>query len=236
MRASVVSVRSVLSAFAVVASLGACEPSSSFRPAALPPLVAAAKPKPVAAAARLQLAAGESWIWDVQLQGMSIGRAELVVGDHEVHSRFATSKLASAFATVHADDVTTFDRATAQPTATRDVLDVDGDHDAKDTALAGTNRHSIHTAIGWLRAWATPDAAASTLVVEYLGKPYTLEVARPVPELVDDKHALRIDGVVRGAPKPVALTIWLSADDKHAPLRIAITTDNIHVTAQLIDS
>jgi hypothetical protein len=199
------------------------------------PVVVAAKPKP-GAPRTLLLVAGESWVWDVQLQGMSIGRAELVVGEKVVLSRFATSRLASAFAHVRAEEQTVLDRAAAAPISAHESLDIDGDHDVRDTPLAGTDRHTLHTALGWLRAWATPDAPASTLKIEHLGKTYTLEVARPVPEMIDDRHALRVDAVLRGAPRPVTLTIWLSADDKREPLRIAIASNDIHVTAQLIES
>jgi hypothetical protein len=210
--------------------------SSHLSPRPLPPLVAAtpAKPAPVVAHA-LRLDPGDHWAWDVQLGGVSIGRAELVVGERDVRSRFQTSKLASAFATVRAEDVTVLDRAAAVPVAATEQLDLDGDHDARTTSFTGTARHTVHTALGWLRAWASADAQAATLVVEHLGADYTVEVARPAPERLDDAPALRIDGVVRGAPRPVALTLWLSDDARRAPVRAVIASGDIRVVAQLVD-
>jgi hypothetical protein len=208
--------------------------SPRFTPPQLPPLVTAAPARP-AAPLVLQLAAGEAWAWDVQLGGVSIGRAELVVGDREVHSRFKTSKLASKFAKVRTDDVTVLDRASGRPVSAREQLDVDGDHDDRATSYATSDHHTVHTALGWVRAWASADATPATLAVDHLGVTFTLEVARPVPERLADTAALRIDGVVRGAPRPVTVTMWLSDDARRRPLRVAIAAGNLHVVAQLVD-
>ncbi len=80
-----------------------------------------------------------------------------------------------------------------------------------------------------------PDAAAAALTVEHLDVDYTLVVARPVAERLDDTPALRIDAVVRGAQRSVDVTLWLSDDARRAPLRAVIASGDLHVVAQLVE-
>jgi hypothetical protein len=208
--------------------------TSGIAPTPLPPLVATARPRP-AAVHPLRLDPGDAWVWDVQVGGVSIGRVEAAVDAHEVRSHFATTALASAFARVHASATTELDAMRTRAVSARESLDVDGDRADRDDAVAA-GHHTVHTALGWLRAWVGADATASTLVVDVLGKPYALDVARPVPERLDDAPALRVDGVVRGAAKPIALTLWFSADALRAPLRAVIAYGELRAVVQLLPS
>ena len=42
--------------------------------------------------------------------------------------------------------------------------------------------HTAHTALGWVRAWASRDAKATELTVAILGSPHVLALARPEPD------------------------------------------------------
>ena len=216
-------------------ALPSCEPTLHRQPA-LPALVVVKPPAP-AVAHELLLEPGEQLIWNVEVQGLTIGRAELDVSATEVRSKFATSHLASAFAKVHDDALTILDRAAGRPRSARESYDLDGDRESADVAFAGNNRHTIHTALGWVRAWAKLDAVASTLEIQHVHRIVRLDVSPPVAESLLDRQALRVDGVIHD-PKlgAIAVTMWLSADARRVPLRIAIVLDNIHVTAELIES
>jgi hypothetical protein len=206
--------------------------TSGFAPKPLPALVAAAPARP-AAARMLRLDPGDAWVWDVQLGGVSVGRVEMAVDDGAVRSRFWTSTLASAFARVHASAVTELDAARTRAVSARESVDVDGDRNVHDDAVAA-GHHTVHTALGWLRAWVGADAQAATLAVDFLRASYTLDVARPVPERLDGAPALRVDGVVRGAGKPLAVTLWFSADARRSPLRAVVAYGELHAVAQLL--
>jgi len=50
-------------------------------------------------------------------------------------------------------------------------------------------------------------------------------------------HGLDLHGVIKDTKRGnVTMTLWLSDDDRRIPLRLAITLDDIHVTAELIQS
>lgn len=211
----------------------ACEKPYHARP--LPELVAQVKAKP-AVVQQLFLVPGESMIWDVQVKGISIGRAEMAVGQDEVRSHFQTNHLASMFATVKDDSTTELDRGAARPVWVKETALLDGDHEQGDTAFAGTTWHSLHTAVGWLRAWATPDAQPATIEIVHLGKHAVLEVHQPTKVEIQGAPALRIDGrvTVTATKESVPLTIWLSADRQRLPLRLVATDDDVKVTAELV--
>ena len=79
-------------------------------PRPLPDLVATGSPLAALDVRDLVLNTGESFVWRVQYQGLSIGRAELVVGEQEVRTRFATDGLASTFMTANRRPRTNRDR------------------------------------------------------------------------------------------------------------------------------
>lgn len=198
----------------------------------LPPLVA---PEPRAqvqeiAVADLGLAVGEHWIWDVQVSGFSIGRIELTVGEREVTSTFRTGALASAVASVEHDLVTLIDRGLARPHSSSERVDFAGKLRQFTTQFAGTTAHSFHTALGAIRAWASPQARAGFLHVVHANQLFRLELAQPIAQ----QEQLHVDGHIVGPDADFALTIWLDA--ARTPVRIDVRDGDDRVTAELIAS
>ncbi len=237
-----------------LASLTACGGAAvTFMPMPLGEIVAATPvAKRTTAVRALLLPPNESLIWDVRAAGMTIGRAELDVGETDVHSKFSTSKLASMFATIHHELVTTVDREAARPaTATETVVEsgettrsemaFDGngysiDRDDRVVIPDGNAAHTIHSALGWLRAWADPKAEPSALYVLEDRHLFRFTLDRPVTELLREIETLRIDGHIRAneASEPIGITVWLTADAERKPLRIAITAGKLHIVAELV--
>jgi hypothetical protein len=235
----------------IVVALVACEPPLHVQP--LPELVAPQVARPMIVPA-LGFAAGESMMWNIHMQGMTIGRVELdVTGGPEidhVHSRFTTTALASALAHVRHELVTDLDRRAARPVHSLDELDVDGDHTRVEAAYAGQRiafgehvvlvppgnvGHTLHSALGVLRAWARPDAPPGYLYVMHAGELYKLEFGEPLREELQGQKTLRVECHVRGAT-PIAISIWLAATSDHVPLRIEVRSGDIRLTAELIPS
>ncbi|HTR49235.1 MAG TPA: DUF3108 domain-containing protein [Kofleriaceae bacterium] len=227
---------------AVLIFAGSCE--SGFAPKPLPELVKPAPPVvATAASARLLLPPGESLIWQVHADGIVIGRAELVVSNDEVHSKFATNALASMFAPVRYELATALDRAGARPRAAEETIAIAGDtshaaatFDGTHAAIDATNLdapapiHTLHTALGWLRAWARDGAPPAVVYVVHDRELYRIEIAAPVRETLRERATLRFDAHA-GA---VALVVWLSDDAKRTPLRIVAKAGGIDVVAELV--
>ena len=212
----------------VLASCG--EPKLVMMP--LPPLAEPQPRTPLAelAVAEVGFAPGEHFIWDVQARGFSIGRVELVAGEHEIDSHFHTGALASAVASVGHDLVTLIDRASGRPQSSTERVDIAGKLRQFTTRFAGTTAHSFHTALGAIRGWAHPGARAGFLRVVHADQMFRIELAPPI-----EQHALlRIDGHVVGPDVDLALTIWLDA--AHVPIRIEVRDGNSRITAELIAS
>jgi hypothetical protein len=243
-----------LAVIALIAIAGCAE--ARLRPLPLPELVAAAEPAPAAPTVReLWLPADESLIWDVHFKGLTIARAELAIRADEVHSRLRTGALASALAKVDHELKTTIDRAAAHPKSAIDRLEADGEStehavifDGASYTIGGATPvrhdvpneqapHTLHSALGWLRAWAHPDAAAAYLYVVHAGALYRLEVARPMFADLQGAQTIRIDGRVRansGNADPIAITMWLTADEARLPKRVEISNPRVKLTAELI--
>lgn len=225
--------------------LGGCEPP--LRPAALPTLVAAQAPRAISVPF-LRLPAGESSAWEVHVAGVTIGRAELEIGEAEVRSRFATSRLASSFARVRHELVTRLDAPISQqaPRESIDELELDDERTSVTSRFAGSRvvvdarpvvipgghlGHTWHTALGAIRAWATASAAPGFLYVVHAGVVLKLEVGQPQVEAMHATPALRIEGAIESLA--VQFTLWLRADDR-LPVRIEVRTDEGRATAELV--
>jgi hypothetical protein len=55
---------------------------------------------------------------------------------------------------------------------------------------------------------------------------------------VSGTRALKLDcrtGVYRSKDDPIAMKLWLSADARRVPLRIEVTVNTLHLTAELIE-
>lgn len=225
----------------------------TFMPMPLGEIVAVAPAARRTTAVRaLLLPPNESLIWDVRAAGMTIGRAEMDVGDTDVHSKFSTSSLASMFATIHHELVTTVDRAEARPATasetvvesgetTRSVVAFDGNgysigQDDRVVVPDGNAAHTIHSALGWLRAWADPKAEPSALYVLEDRRLFRFNLDRPVAEQLREVETLRIDGHIHvdETSEPIGITVWLTADAERKPLRIAITAGKLHIVAELV--
>lgn len=211
----------------LVASCGG-EPKLVMKP--LPPLMEpqAKQASREIVVADIGLDPGESWIWDVQVKGFSIGRVELHVTSEEILSRFRTNALASALANVEHDLQTIVDRTSARPHVSSERLEVGGKLRQFNTQYAGTTAHSFHTALGAIRVWAHPDAQPGFLLVVHADQVFRLELERPSVQ----QDSLRVDGRVIGPDVDLSLSIWIDA--ARAPSRIEIRDGDDRVTAELI--
>ncbi len=229
---------------AVVLLVAACEAGHvPLKP--LPPLVAAQAPVAALDTQRLLLPRG-SLIWDVHWDGLTIARAELVVGDGEARSRFATTGLASAISSIHHELATDLDRARDRALSFDELLDEDGSTTHitssltrleianRTVAVPGGNRaHTLHSALGALRAWAAPNATPGFLYVVHVGRLYRLDVASPTSVDLQNARTLRIDAHVRDAD--ITMSLWLTADEQRTPVRIEITRGDAKLVAELVD-
>jgi hypothetical protein len=211
----------------LVAGCGS-EPKLIMKP--LPPLMEpqARTPSREIVVGDIGLDPGDSWIWDVQVKGFSIGRVDLHVAQEAILSRFRTNALASALANVEHDLETTVDRTSARPHASSERLELGGKLRQFNTQYAGTTAHSFHTALGAIRVWARPDAAPGFLLVVHADQVFRLELQRPSVQ----QELLRIDGHIVGPDVDLSLSIWIDA--ARTPTRIEIRDGDDRVTAELI--
>ncbi|MEO8701739.1 MAG: DUF3108 domain-containing protein [Kofleriaceae bacterium] len=201
----------------------------------------------------LHLVPGETMVWDIHMGGINIGRAELDVTEGRVQSRFTTSKLASTFAKVHHELTTFLDPANSRPVHSTEVIDVDGDHQLFESDFEGPRvetqgelrgamvpggnfGHTLHSALGLLRAWSAEDAPAGYLYIAQGGELFRLDFMRPLVENLQGATTLRIECRVKGTPKipTVGITLWLSDTPERTPLRIEIRSDDVKLTAELV--
>ncbi|MBL9015983.1 MAG: DUF3108 domain-containing protein [Myxococcales bacterium] len=222
-----------------------CAGRSQFRPPELPELVAVVRPTTPLTAPELLLVPGERMIWDVQAKGFSIARAELTVGDHQVSSRVETGVLASTVTSLRHELATMIDLDHARTASAHETLVVEGKttvidavFDDKGYLIEGRAHvpragvHTIHSALGLLRAWVAPDAHAGVLPILVAGQLYWLEVATPSLTELSGTSMYRIDGRIPGLG---SVSLWLSVTDEHVPSRIEITTSDGKLTAELIE-
>jgi hypothetical protein len=212
-------------------------------PPQLPELEVAREPRAIAVS-ELRLVRGESLVWDIHAQGFTIARAELSVGEGEATSRFRTGTLASSFARASHDLTTRF--AGGRPLHAFDNLDIEGERTSTTARFAGPRieiesrvvtvpggnlGHTLHTALGVIRAWASPDARPGFLYIVHANAVFRLDVGRPMREAVQGTPALRIEGRIR--EPAIGLTIWLRARDL-VPVRVEIRGDEAKLTAELV--
>jgi hypothetical protein len=234
----------------------ACGRPPQFPVKPLPELISSAVPATPLAVAALTLPPGESLLWNVHWKGITIGRAELVVSDREVRSRFKTDMLVSTVVSVQHELETVLDRAAARASSATESLAIDGQtkqvvalFDGASYAIDGrffslpdgNPGHTLHSALGAVRAWAAPDAHPGFLFIVHAGQLVRLDVARPVVEALEgtqETKALRVECRVHpqaSKTEPFAVTLWLTDDDKRTPIRIAVTNGSEHIAAELID-
>jgi hypothetical protein len=103
----------------------------------------------------------------------------------------------------------------------------------------GNPGHTLHSALGAVRAWAQPDARPGFLFIVHAGQLVRLEVARPIVEELQGTKTLRVECRVHPQTdqrEPFAATLWLTDDPKRTPVRIEVTSAGEHVTAELFDT
>lgn len=187
----------------------------------LPELVTQASRPAVWNAAVLDV--DERLTWDVRAGGMSIGRAQLAVAGapgarRDVTSRFRTSDLVASFVVIDHRMSTFIDLAAPAP-----------------------RLHTLHSALVWMRGWARDGAAPSHLAVEFERRRYRLDTMSPVREPAPgmDVPALRVACRIlplgRRDLAAIAVTVWLSDDDRRLPLVLDATRGGMRVVATLIE-
>jgi hypothetical protein len=227
-----------------LAVCAACEPRFVAPP--VPDLVAAGAPVGALDVPALQLVPNEQLIWDVQVRGMTIGAAELDVDDDTVTSRFRTTGLAGTMHAVEYMLVTQVDRVAARPAHASERLVEAGEVHERELAFeagrvvagertlavpAGKVGHTLHTALGVVRAWARPRAAAGYVYVVHAGELFELALREPVAVQLHGVHVLRVDGAI--ARENIAIQLWITDDDRRIPLRIEVRSDDVVVVAEL---
>jgi hypothetical protein len=230
--------------------LAACGrgPGVPIRP--LPELVMPTPPAAPITVRELLLVPNEKMLWDVHWKGLTVGQIELAVEADAVHSRFRTGAIVGTVTSVEHELATVLDRTGARAASQREVMTLDGaartieavfdgagyriDGQAPQTIKRG-QVHTLHSALGALRAWARPGARPGFLTVLHAGQPIRLEVGEPVAEKLQDREALRIDGRATGGDAPATVTIWLRAGEDRTPLRIELASEDERVTAELIE-
>lgn len=243
------------SAVLAVVVTAACSHGPGFAPRPLPELVATGSPLGPLEVKKLVLDAGESFAWNVQFQGLSIGRAEIVVGDQEVRSRFETNALASSFARVKYELVSVIDRNAQRPIGANELAELDGEATTTNASFDGRtyaigeppvqhsvpdgNVHTLQSALGVVRGWAAPQARGGVLHVLVGGHIYKLVLSRPIPEELFSSPAIKISGraaPLEGSGPSVSFAMWVSDTTARVPLRIEVAGDGKTITAELIDS
>lgn len=227
--------------------LVACgEPKYVAKP--LPDLIANPRRTPISVPS-LVLPDGERLRWEVHHKGFTIGRAELIVGGGRITSRFKTSSLASMFAKAEHELMTTLAHAGTYPDYASERAEVDGarenyeiSFDGSVYMIGGKGRripdgvgHTLHSALGVLRAWASPKAQPGYLNVLHAGDLYRLDVDAPTREDWRGTKTLKVEGRILGGEKPILVTFWFTDNDRHIPIRIAISADGKQLDAEKID-
>lgn len=232
----------------------ACASGPGFAPKPLPELVATTSTLGPLATKDFVLNAGESLAWNVSLAGISIGRAEMAVGEQEVRTRFETNMLASTFARAKYELTTVVDRNGMRPIGAVERLDADGESTNTNASFDGRsftigdpptqhqvpdgNVHTLHSALGVIRGWAAPQAQGGTLYVLVAARVYQLVLSRPIFEELHSSPAIKVTGRItplEGNDSNASIAVWLTANDAKTPLRIEIVANDKQITAELVD-
>ena len=231
----------------LVALCAACGPPRAT-PATLPP-----PPQPLAEVAP-RLTAGEQTTWNVFYQGMPIGRTDLVFDGRVARTGFRTpSRAARVLTNTRFELLTAFDGGhvrgmrealTLGGTTERNEAEVDGASYTPPDGEAlrvpgGTRLHTLHSALGVVRAWSADRAAQpGYLWVWSSGQLYRLDVARPTRDDVLGLRALRVDGIVRAPHRDgeISISVWLAANADRTPIRFTLRTGPHNLAAEVYES
>ena len=191
---------------------------------------------------------GERIRWEVHHKGFTIGRAELLVGGARIVSRFKTSELASMFAKAQHELTTTLAHAGTYPDYASEAAEVDGTRESYEVSFDGSAfmvggkgrridgiPHTLHSALGVMRAWASSTAKPGFINVVHAGELYRLDLDAPTTEDWRGTKTLKLAGQILGADKPILFTMWLTDNERRIPIRIAISHDGKQIDAEKID-
>jgi hypothetical protein len=183
----------------------------------------------------LLVIAGERLTWQVRWRGVTVGRAEHAVSPSGATSANAAVAVRSRFRTAGL--------ARKMNPLSHDLLAAVTPHPAPSPRDLV---HNLHAALAALRGWARPDAAPGEFLVEHEGRRYRVEVASP--RLEELRHAGALRAAIRvdlratrtGSDSnpgysPTYITLWLSTDAEHVPLRIDAEDDGFRAHAVLIE-
>jgi hypothetical protein len=235
---------------ALALALAAC---AACVPAAASPTPLPEPPPGLLADTAPRLPAGEQTAWNVFYQGVQIGRADLIVDARVARTTFRTSRAARLLAAAHLELATALERGHVR--GVRELLTQDGTTERSEAAIdgasytpaggaalhvpGGTRLHTVHSALGVLRAWSAGRAPGpGYLWVWSGGQLYRLDVARPVREDVLGIGALRVDGTVRAPHLSGAITVsvWLAANVDRTPVRLTLRSGSHLVAAEVYES
>ena len=108
------------------------------------------------------------------------------------------------------------------------------------TVPGGTPLHTLHSALGSIRAWSRGDDAPPAYLWFVMRRTlYRLDVERPRKGDAQNHRALEIHGMVRALDQsidPIDVTIWLSATPDRAPLRFVVVAGDERVSAELTET
>jgi hypothetical protein len=200
-----------------------------------------------------RLPAGEQTAWNVFYGGVPIGRAELIVEGQVAHTTFRTSRAARMLAAVRLELATALERGRVR--GVREVLTLGRQTERAEAIVdgasytpaggearrvpGGTRLHTVHSALGVVRAWSAGRAPGRGYLWLWSGgRLYRLDVARPVRDDVLGVRALRVDGTVR-APhlgETVTVTVWLAANADRTPVRLLLRAGAHLVAAEVAAS
>jgi len=211
-----------------LSAVAACRGEPTHVPRPRPALVVPTTPaelRPIVVS-KLGFAPGERFVFQVRARGFAIGTGQLTVGDGEIRSTFETSALAAAFARVRDELVTKLDGI--RPVDSVETLEADGKIRQLTTTYTGTDSHSVHTALGVLRAWAALGAQAGYIHVAIPEHVLRVELGEPS----GGKGWLRVDGKIIGLDTPASFTCWL--DTARVITRIEVRLNGEQVSADLL--
>lgn len=158
--------------------------------------------------------AGENWAWEVRWRGLKVGTARLgVLGEAHalrIESDFRTVGMAKEMRSLRH----------------RLVTRLDGPKHPRD---------DLHTAFGRLRSWVHPQAKPAKLTLWHERRKYTIDLAQPILDQSEEGQSLRVEGRVRSGSFTLDLTLWLSTDPSHRPMRVTLIHKGQQVNARLLD-
>ena len=217
---------------------------------------------PLAAPPTTELAAippllpiGEQLSWTVTWMEVAVGQLDLNVTRAGAHTTFQTGTLARALLDVRYELATTIDHG--RPRRMTETLIRRGTREEFPATLAGASYrlgtgaprlapgdqpvHTLHTALGIVRAWSQHEVTESAyLWLLHRDALYRLDVFPPRADAVGDRRALRIDGTVRAldrssgsSARQLEVSLWLATSVERTPLQFVVREGDDLVSAEL---